>query len=321
MKLTKGMLKKTTNYFLKNDAMSQKEKIDYVQGEIQALINSNKVACVESAEQKTSIPATIPGNILTSAASNLFKLKVTTSIGSSEGSLGKLLNQALERINRLSLDRVDNRRRRACRSARAENSNDRNRHGQNIERDGLTLQNWIDRYQKAQTQDEKEDIFFGAINLDNNDDLFKFAPLSIKNNRDYVSEAAVINVKTLKYASNKLKANKTFMLDLMQEVPEAQYYASERLKRDPDFQRAAVSPFVSMMFKYQHFWGSALIGLAVAAITIAITFTTSLALPAMIGITAGAGLVASTISFFALRPAQVQPSISYEETDDMSFVV
>ncbi len=59
-----------------------------------------------------------------------------------------------------------------------------------------------------------------------------------------MSEAAVINVKTLKYASNKLKANKTFMLDLMQEVPEAQYYASERLKRDPDFQRAAVSPFV-----------------------------------------------------------------------------
>lgn len=307
--LTKSELRKIINYFSKNADITFEEKVDYVCAEIQSLTNANKVACSENARIAT-VPATIPGNMMISAAVSVLKVNLSTSIGSSEGSLGEKLTQALDRISKLS----ENSQARKSRTERVLNSAPGNRRSirdQNIERDGLTLENWLQRYNDATTVDEKDDIFIGAINLDNNDCLFQKAPAEIKNNQDRVFDAALINVHTLKFASYKILSNRTFMLNLIKQEPAAFAYASERLKRDPEVKKAAMSPLMSTLFAYQHFFGAALIGLITAAIAMTLTLTlSSLIIPAVIAISVSSAVITSTASFFALRPAETRSTFA-----------
>ena len=153
--------------------------------------------------------------------------------------------------------------------------------------------------------------YISTINLDNNDSLFKNAPAEIKDDKNKVFDAALINVHTLKFAPYRIRSDRTFMLGLIRQQPDAYAYVAERLKQDPELKKAGLSPLMSMLFTYQHVWGAALIGLVTAAIAMTLTLTlSSLTIPAVIAVAASSAIIASTASFFALRPADTTSVIA-----------
>ena len=321
IRVTKGMLKKISAFTLENKFADKGAEIEYVKGEITALINANKVVCSEHAK-KRSLPAAVPGYHWATAITSVLGVSVSTSRGSSEGTLRILLDKIMTRIAKLSRGSHIQRARSTSvsQSIRRSSSSDKpHRTKESYSENGaLTVRNWVERYQASETEDEKADIFVGATNLLHNDDLFRYAPYPLKNNDDMVFDAAIINPKTLKYVSNTLKGNKIFMLDLVKQVPKAYDFASARLKKNSEFQQASMSPFFTMMLRYQHAFGACLIGLAVAAVALAIALSCSLVMPAVIGIAASSALVTSTLSFFALRPAQSDVIFDEIEPDDFS---